>query len=124
VAPERDLEFSALHELCAPVADSIAALPAPQENALASALGLVEGSPDDRFLLGRAVHSLLAEKAHAGPLVCVIDDAHWIDRPSRTCWLSSPVGSIGSTQRDDGPNSPNATLLFLLLNRLRMSRFF
>src|SRR5262249_51366822 len=54
----------------------------PQQKALCTAFGLVTGSPPDRFLIGLAVLSLLAEAAVEQPLICVIDDAQWLDSAS------------------------------------------
>ena len=57
-------------------------LPAPQQDALQVAFGMQDGSPPDRFLVALAVLSLLAEAAETRPLVCLIEDAHWLDRAS------------------------------------------
>ena len=82
VQSEMELTFAGLHHLCAPLLDGLEALPAPQREALQVAFGLREGDPPDRFLVALAVLSLLAEVAEARPLVCVIDDAQWLDRSS------------------------------------------
>jgi DNA-binding CsgD family transcriptional regulator len=82
VESEMELAFAGLHQLCAPFLDRLERLPGPQRDALGTAVGLSPGEPPDRFLVGLAVLSLLAEVAEEGPLVCLIDDAHWLDRVS------------------------------------------
>jgi len=82
VQSEMELAFAGLHHLCAPLADGLEALPAPQRAALQVAFGLQDGPPPDRFLVALAILSLLAETAETRPLVCVIDDAQWLDRTS------------------------------------------
>jgi DNA-binding CsgD family transcriptional regulator len=82
VESEMELAFAALHQLCAPMLDRLDRLPAPQRDALGVAFGLSAANPPDRFLVGLAVLSLLAEVAEEQPLVCVVDDAHWLDRAS------------------------------------------
>lgn len=79
---EAELAFSGVHQLCAPHLGRLDRLPAPQRVALATALGLAEGRPPDRFLVGLAVLTLLADAAAQQPLVCVIDDAQWLDSAS------------------------------------------
>src|SRR6201987_5945957 len=79
---EAELAFAALHQLCAPILDGLEVLPAPQRKALRIALGLHDDPVPDRFLVGLAVLSLLAEAAEDRPLVCVVDDAQWLDRAS------------------------------------------
>ncbi|MCK8678427.1 AAA family ATPase [Streptomyces lichenis] len=78
---EMELPFAALHQLLAPVTDRLAALPAPHRTALEIAFGLDTGSPDP-FLVGVASLGLLAETARERPVLCVVDDAHWLDRAS------------------------------------------
>ena len=77
-----ELAFAGLHLLCAPMLESLDRLPGPQRDALAIAFGLSTGNPPDRFLVGLAVLSLLADVAEERPLVCVVDDAQWLDRVS------------------------------------------
>ena len=79
---EVELAFAALHQLCAPMLDGLEVLPALQRKALRITLGLHEGPVPDRFLVGLAVLSLLAEAAEDRPLVCMVDDAQWLDRAS------------------------------------------
>src|SRR5258708_1495178 len=82
VESEMELAFAALHQLCTPMLDRLDRLPAPQRGALGVAFGLCAGDPPDRFLVGLAVLSLLSEVAEQQPLVCVVDDAQWLDRAS------------------------------------------
>ena len=82
VESEMELAFAALQQLCAPLMDRLDRLPAPQQDALGVAFGLRAGDAPDRFLVGLAVLSLLAEAAEEQPLLCVVDDAQWLDRAS------------------------------------------
>jgi DNA-binding CsgD family transcriptional regulator len=82
IEAESELAFAALHQLVWPVLDLLTHLPGPQSSALAGALGLSRVSVQDRFLIGVGVLTLLAEAAEDVPLLCVIDDAQWLDRPS------------------------------------------
>src|SRR5271169_1046024 len=82
VESEMELAFAALQQLCAPMLDKLAGLPDPQRAALGVAFGLDTGAAPDRFLVGLAVLSLLSEVAERQPLLCVIDDAQWLDRAS------------------------------------------
>src|SRR5262249_39122582 len=70
------------HQLCAPMLDRAEQLPVPQRETLRTALGVAAGPPPDRFLVGLAVLSLLSEVAAERPLLCLIDDQHWLDRAS------------------------------------------
>ena len=79
---EVELAFAALHQLCAPILDGLEVLPAPQRKALRITLGLHDDPVPDRFLVGLAVLSLLAEAAEDRPLVCMVDDAQWLDQAS------------------------------------------
>jgi len=82
VESEMELAFAGLHQLCAPFLDRIECLPDPQRAALGTAFGLRDGDAPDRFAVGLAVLSLLSDVARAKPLVCVVDDAQWLDRAS------------------------------------------
>ena len=82
VESEMELPFAGLHQLCAPLLDGLDRLPGPQRVALATAFGLREGAVPDRLFVGLAVLSLLADVAGERPLVCVIDDAQWLDHAS------------------------------------------
>ena len=82
VESEMELAFAGLHQLCAPFADRVERLPGPQRDALGAAFGLRDGDAPDRFLVGLAVLSLLSDVAEDRPLVCVVDDAQWLDAAS------------------------------------------
>ncbi|MEV6638865.1 AAA family ATPase [Amycolatopsis sp. NPDC051371] len=82
VESERELPYAGLQQLCAPFLDRLDHLPGPQRTAIGTAFGLTAGAPPDRFLVGLAVLTLLAEVAEEEPLACVIDDAQWLDRVS------------------------------------------
>ena len=82
VESEMELAFAALQQLCAPMLDHLEGLPDPQREALGVAFGLTTGAAPDRFLVGLAALSLLSEVAGQQPLLCVIDDAQWLDRAS------------------------------------------
>jgi DNA-binding CsgD family transcriptional regulator len=82
VESEMELAFAGLHALCAPMLGRLRQLPSPQRDALSTAFGLSAGPPPDRFLVGLAVLSLLADVAEERPLICIVDDAQWLDRVS------------------------------------------
>jgi len=82
VESEMELAYAGLHQLCAPMLKQLDRLPAPQRDALQIVFGLSEGPAPDRFLVGLAVLSLLSEVAEERPLLCVVDDAQWLDRAS------------------------------------------
>jgi DNA-binding CsgD family transcriptional regulator len=82
VEAEMELAYAGLHQLCTPLFDRLEPLPAPQRDALATAFGLQAGEAPDRFLVSLAVLSLLGEAAEEQPLICLVDDAQWLDRAS------------------------------------------
>jgi DNA-binding CsgD family transcriptional regulator len=82
VRAEMGLPFAGLQQLCTGMLDRVPRLPPPQRGALATAFGLRAGDRPDRLLVGLAVLRLLADVAGEQPLLCVVDDAQWLDRPS------------------------------------------
>jgi DNA-binding CsgD family transcriptional regulator len=108
VESEMELAFAALHQLCAPMLDRVDRLPGPQRDALEVAFGLRAGNVPDRFLVGLAALSLLAEVATKRPVLCVIDDAQWLDRVSAQAMgfvarrlLAEPVAMIIAAREPD-----------------------
>jgi DNA-binding CsgD family transcriptional regulator len=106
---EMELPFAALHQLCAPMLSSLGALPEPQQRALRVAFGLAAEPAPDRFVLGLAVLSLLAENAAARPLVCLVDDAQWLDDASSQVLsfvarrlLAEPIGLLFAVREAAG----------------------
>ncbi|MEU0096853.1 AAA family ATPase [Kribbella sp. NPDC006257] len=79
IESEMELAYSGLHQLCQPFLDLIDRLPPPQHNALGIAFGQLTGPTPDLFLTGLAVLNLLSEAADQHPVLCVIDDAQWLD---------------------------------------------
>ncbi|MEV5840344.1 AAA family ATPase [Streptomyces sp. NPDC051985] len=82
VQSEMELSHAGLHQLCAPLLSHLDGLPEPQRNALRTAFGMQSGDAPDRFLLGLATLSLLAGAVGDEPLLCLVDDAQWLDRVS------------------------------------------
>ena len=83
VEAEMELPFAGLQQLCAPMFDRLDALPEPQRDALKVALGQSPGDTPDRFLVAMAALNLLSAVAEERPLLCVVDDAQWLDGASR-----------------------------------------
>ena len=82
VESEMELAYAGLHQLCAPMLDRLERLPGPQREALGTAFGLSSGPAPDRFLVGLASLSLLADVAEEHPLVCLVEDEQWLDHAS------------------------------------------
>jgi DNA-binding CsgD family transcriptional regulator len=82
VESEMELAYNGLHQLCAPMLDHLERLPEPQQMALATVFGLSDGPAPDRFLVGLATLNLLADVAEHRLLVCIIEDAQWLDQVS------------------------------------------
>ncbi|MGZ6638064.1 MAG: ATP-binding protein [Solirubrobacteraceae bacterium] len=101
VESEMELAFASLHQLCAPLLDRLPELPAPQRKAMEIVFGLSDGEAPDRFFVGLAVLSLFAAVAEQRPLLCVVDDAQWLDQTSALTLpfvarrlLAEPVGLV------------------------------
>src|SRR5580693_6021005 len=82
VESEMELAYAGLQQLCAPFVDRLERLPGPQRDALGTAFGLRDGEAPDRLIVGLALLSLLSDFAEERPLICVVDDAHWLDAAS------------------------------------------
>jgi DNA-binding CsgD family transcriptional regulator len=87
VESESELAFAGLHQLLRPVLGMLDSLPEAQADALATALGVRSGAVEDRFLVSLGALGLLAEAADERGLLCVVDDAQWLDRPSAEALL-------------------------------------
>jgi DNA-binding CsgD family transcriptional regulator len=101
VESEMELAYAGLHLLCGPLLDRLSRLPAPQRRALEIVFGVSEGAAPDRFLVGLAALSLLSEAGEERPLLCVVDDAQWLDQASALTLafvsrrlLADPVGIV------------------------------
>ena len=101
VESDMELAFASLQQLCSPLLDRLEELPAPQRRALETVFGLSDGAAPDRFLVGLAVLTLFAAEAEHCPLLCVVDDAQWLDRASALTLafvarrlLAEPVGLV------------------------------
>ena len=82
VQAEMELPFAGIHQLCAPGLDRLDALPQPQQDAVRVALGLASGQVPDRLLIALAVLGLLSAVAEERPLLCLVEDAQWLDAAS------------------------------------------
>src|SRR5580704_11882159 len=101
VESEMELAYASLQQLCMPLLDRLDRLPAPQRQAMEVVFGLSAGGAPDRFLVGLAVLSLFAVVAEERPLLCVVDDAQWLDQASALTLafvarrlLAEPVGIV------------------------------
>ena len=101
VESEMELAYASLQQLCAPLLDGLGSLPAPQRQALEIVFGLSASAAPDRFLVGLGVLNLLSEVAEQRPVLCVVDDAQWLDSASALTLafvarrlLAEPVGMV------------------------------
>ena len=105
---EMVLAYASLQQLCAPLRDHIDQLPALQRHALQVATGHEAGDPPDPFLVGLAVMNLLSDAGAEKPTLCIVDDAQWVDEPSRRALgfaarrlLADPVALLFATRDTD-----------------------
>src|SRR4051812_7000304 len=82
VESEMELPFAGLHQLCRPLLGRLGRIPERQRDALSTAFGLGNAAPQDTFFVGLAVLNLLADVAEERPLICLVDDAQWLDHAS------------------------------------------
>jgi hypothetical protein len=109
VESEMELAFASVHQLCWPFIDRLETLPAPQRDAVGVAFGLVSGPPPDRFLVGLGVLSLFSDVAEERPLLCLVDDAQWLDEASALTLLfvarrllAEPIGIVFAAREQVG----------------------
>ena len=124
VESEQELPFAALQQLCAPMLERVDRLPEPQRDALWVAFGRAAGDVPDRYLVGLAALSLLSEVALERPLLCVVDDAQWLDRVSAQVLgfvarrlLAEPVAMVVAARE---PGEEFSGLPELLVEGLRL----
>src|SRR4051794_2880016 len=109
VEAEMEIAFAGLHQLCAPLLRGLEGLPSGQRDALRAVFGLRESAAPDPFLVCLAVLTLLSGAAGDRPLVCLVDDAQWLDRASVEVMAfaarrlhADPVGMVFSVREPDG----------------------
>ena len=114
VESEMELPFAGLHQLCAPMLGRLGSLAEPQRRALSVAFGLASGDSPDRFLVALAALSLMAEASEERPMLCVVDDAQWLDQASAQVLgfvgrrlLAEPVALVFAV-RTPAPGDPCA----------------
>ncbi|OKH68759.1 hypothetical protein EB74_32300, partial [Mycobacterium sp. SWH-M5] len=120
VESDMELAYAGLQQLCAPLMNNLDDLPEPQRDALAVAFGLGVGQTPDRFLVGLAVLSLMAAAADEKPLLCLVDDAQWLDQVSVQTLafvarrlLAEPVGLIFAVRDNGAPALAGLPELFV-----------
>ena len=112
VESELELPYAGLHQLCAPMLGRLGSLAEPQRRGLSVAFGLASGDSPDRFLVALAALSLMAEAAQERPMLCVVDDAQWLDQASAQVLgfvgrrlLAEPVALVFAV-RTPAPGAP------------------
>jgi len=125
VEAESTLAYATLHQLVRPILACASELPQPQQRALRIALGLEVGTSPDRFLISLAALTLLSEAATQQPLLCIVDDVHWADEPSREIVAfvarrveSEPIALLTSVRDGEGRDLEAAGMRILDVARL------
>ena len=125
VESEMELPFAGLHQLCAPLLGRLDSLAEPQRRGLSVAFGLASGDSPDRFLVAIAALSLMAEASEEKPLLCVVDDAQWLDQASAQVLgfvgrrlLAEPIAQVFAARPPAGRPDPLAGLPELRLGGL------
>ncbi|GAS98025.1 regulatory protein LuxR [Mycolicibacterium canariasense] len=123
IQSEMEFAFAGIHQLCMPLLGRLDGLPAPQQAALSTALGMAQGPAPDRFLVGLAVLNLLSNAATDRPLLCLIDDEQWLDRASAQilAFVARRLGSesVGMVFAAREPTQAVAGLPTLVVRGLR-----
>jgi DNA-binding CsgD family transcriptional regulator len=124
IESETQLGYAALHSLLLPYWGHVELLPDPQRDALKGTFGLVAGPPADRFMVALAVLTLLADVATEEPLLCLVDDGHWLDPETRVVLgfvarrLHAERVAMVLATRDLQPLSPSGALPALVIGSL------
>ena len=125
VQAEMGMGFAGLHQLLMPFLGGLDGLPEPQRLALGSAFGLVAGPPPDRFLVGLAALTLLTDASGARPVLCLVDDVHWLDSASVEVLgfigrrlYADRVGMVFTVREGEGPTAALAGLPELIVGGL------
>ena len=124
IESETQLGYAALHRLLLPYRGHVERLPDPQHDALKSTFGLAAGPPADRFMVALAVLTLLADVAAEEPLVCLVDDGHWLDPETQVVLgfvarrLHAERVAMVLATRDTQPLSPSGDLPELVVGSL------
>jgi DNA-binding CsgD family transcriptional regulator len=109
VESEAALPFAGLHQLVRSLLARLPSLPAPQRRALEAAFGMTDDAAPEFFLIGLAVLNLISDSATDQPLLLLVDDAHWLDRPSNDVLgfvarrVESEAVVVVAAQRDGFP---------------------
>ena len=101
VESEMELAYAGLHQLCGPLLDRLERIPGSTASRSGGRVRLSDGDAPDRFLVGLAILSLLSEVSEERPVLCVVDDAQWLDQTSAVALafvarrlLAEPVGLV------------------------------
>jgi DNA-binding CsgD family transcriptional regulator/tetratricopeptide (TPR) repeat protein len=122
---EQRLAFAGLHQLLQPLLGEVQQLPSKQRDALLGAFGMTDGDASDIFLIGLATLALLCDSAARRPIVLIVDDAHWLDRPTQDAvtfvarrLAAHPIALLVATREVDGEGAETAGMRELALGPL------